>query len=144
METNGPLGARALIVDQADDELFPGAALAVDQHRRVERRHACRELEHILHRGAARDEVLRGRVARDALAQQVQLALAFGDVPLAALEFLQTPVHGVPNALDLPSQIRDSESRSEAPPARHPSSLHPFRRPSTSDAPCARHSVSRK
>ena len=42
--------ARALIVDHPDDELLAGAALAVDQDGRVERRHARRQLEHLLHR----------------------------------------------------------------------------------------------
>ena len=46
-------GARALIVDHPDDELLAGAALAVDQDRRIDRRHARRELEHLLHRRAA-------------------------------------------------------------------------------------------
>ena len=99
-------GARALIVDQAHDELFPGAALAVDQHRRVEWRHARRKLEHILHGCTACDEVFCGRVAGDALAQQIQLALTFGDVPLATIQFLQAPVHSFPEAFDLLSQIR--------------------------------------
>ena len=63
--------ARALVVDEPNDELFPGATLARDQDRRVERCHPCRELEHLLHRGTSRDEVLRGRVAGDSLAQQV-------------------------------------------------------------------------
>src|SRR2546426_1135462 len=65
-----------------------------------------RKLEHVLHSGAPCDEVLRGRVAGHALAQQVQLTLAFGDVPLAAIEFLETPVHSFPKAFDLLSQIR--------------------------------------
>ena len=50
--------------------------------------------------------MLRGRVARNALAKQVQLALTFGDVPLAPLEFLQALVHSFPNAFDLLPQIR--------------------------------------
>jgi hypothetical protein len=50
--------ARALIVNLADDELFPGAALAVDEHSGVERRDTCRQFQHIPHRLAARDEVL--------------------------------------------------------------------------------------
>ena len=49
---------RALIVDQADDELLAGAALAIDENGGVERRDTCREFQHILHRLAARDEVL--------------------------------------------------------------------------------------
>ena len=63
--------ARALVVDEPNDELFPGATLARDQDRHVERCHPCRELEHLLHGGTSRDEVLRGRVAGDSLAQQV-------------------------------------------------------------------------
>ena len=37
--------------------------------------------------------------------KQVQLALAFGDVSLAALELLQTAVDDVAQVLDLPSEI---------------------------------------
>ena len=95
IETNGPAGARALVVDQPNDELLAGAALAVDQDRRVQRRDTPRELEHLLHGGAAGDEMLRGGVTGDALAQQVELTLALGDVPLAAFEFLQPLVHGL-------------------------------------------------
>ena len=47
-----PSGTRALIVDHPHDELLAGAALAVDQDGRVQRRDPRRELEHVLH-GAA-------------------------------------------------------------------------------------------
>jgi hydroxymethylpyrimidine pyrophosphatase-like HAD family hydrolase len=47
-----------LIVDQTDDELLAGAALAVDQHGGVERRDTCGEFQNIPHRLAASDEVL--------------------------------------------------------------------------------------
>ena len=66
-------GARALIVDQADDELLAGAAFAVHEHGGVERRDTGRQFQHILHRLAAGDEVLRRCMAVDALAQKVQL-----------------------------------------------------------------------
>ena len=56
-------------MDQAHDELFAGTTLAVDQGRRIERGHARRELEDVLHGGAPCDKVLRGRVAGNALAQ---------------------------------------------------------------------------
>ena len=46
-------------------------------------------------------------MAGHALAQQVQLALSFGDVPLAAIKFLQTRVHRFPKPFDFRSQIRD-------------------------------------
>ena len=41
-----------------------------------------------------------------ALAQQVQLALTLGNVPLAAIEFLQTLVNSFADALDLLPQVR--------------------------------------
>ena len=107
-------------------------------------RHARRELEHLLHGGAAGDEVLRGRVAGDALAQQVQLALAFGHVSFAAIEFLEAPVHSLPKALDLLSKIRALKVEPKRLQSRHPSSLHPFPRPSMLARLVARHSVSRK
>ena len=93
-------------MDQANDELFPGATLSVDQHRRIQRRHASRKLEHLLHGCTARDEVLGGGVARNAFAQQIQLALTLRHVPLTALEFLQALVNSFPDVFDLLPQIR--------------------------------------
>ena len=84
---------------------LPGAALAVDQDRRVERRDPRRELEHVLHGGAARDEVLRRGVTGNALAQQVQFALTFGQVSFAALELLEPPVHDLPEVFDFLPKI---------------------------------------
>ena len=73
----GRRGARALIMDHADDELFAGAALAANQDRRVERSDARRKLEHVLHARARADEVLRRGLTRNARAQQIQLTRAF-------------------------------------------------------------------
>ena len=98
--------ARALVVDQPHDELFPGTTLAVHQDRRVQGGDARRKLEHLLHGGTAGDEVLRGRVTGNALAQQVQLALAFRHVSFAAIEFLEAPMHSFSQALNLLSEIR--------------------------------------
>ena len=56
MLTNGAAGARALIVDHPDDELLAGAALAVHEDGRVERRDTRRKLQDLLHRRAAGDE----------------------------------------------------------------------------------------
>ena len=49
--------------------------------------------------------MLRGRVAGDALAQQVQLALALRDEPLAPVELLQPLVHDVAESLDFLPEI---------------------------------------
>jgi hypothetical protein len=99
-------GAWTLIVDKAHDEFFPGTTLAVHQDRCVEWRDARRKLEHLLHGGTACNEVLRGRVTGNALAQQVQLALAFRHVLFAAIEFLEAPMHSFPQALNFLSEIR--------------------------------------
>ena len=64
-----------------------------------------REFKHILHRSTACDEMLGGCVAGDALSQQIQLALTFSNLPLTPIQFLQTPVHSIPKAFDLLSQI---------------------------------------
>jgi hypothetical protein len=43
----------------------------------------------------------------DALAQQVELALASLHESLAAIDFLETPMHGFPKSLDLLPKICD-------------------------------------
>ena len=91
-------------MDHPDDELLAGAALAVDEDGRVQRRDARGEFEHILHGRTAGDELLRRGVTSDALAQQVQLALTFGHQSLAAIHVLQPPVHDVAQTLDFPTQ----------------------------------------
>jgi hypothetical protein len=50
--------------------------------------------------------VFRVGVACHALPQQVQLALAPGDVALTTFELLEPPVHRVPKTFDLSAQIR--------------------------------------
>ena len=69
-------GPRALIVNQADDELLARAALAIDQYRRVERCNARRHLEDMLHGCAACDEVPGRGMPVYALPKQVELAFA--------------------------------------------------------------------
>ena len=64
-----PAGARTLIVNHPDDELFPGAALPIHQDGGVQGRHAGRELEHILHDRATGDELLGRSMTSDTLAQ---------------------------------------------------------------------------
>ena len=115
-------GARALIVDQADDELFPGAALAVDEDRRVERRDPRRQLQDVLHGLAAGDEVLGGGLPIDALAQQVQLAFAPLEQPLAAIEFLQACADGLAQPLDLVAEARRLEVCADRVDVRAPAS----------------------
>ena len=60
-----------------------------------------REFEYILHDRTARDELLGGRMTGDALAQQVQFPLAFGDESFSALQVLEAPVHGLAKTFDL-------------------------------------------
>jgi hypothetical protein len=93
-------------VDETNDELFSCATLSVDQDRRIQWSHTARELEDLLHRCTPCDEMLGGRVARNALAKQVQLALTFSNVPLAALEFLHTLVNSFSDSFDLLPKVR--------------------------------------
>ena len=136
-----PAGARALIVDHPHDEFLAGAALSVDQDRRVQRRDPRRELEHILHGRAAGDELLGRGVASDALAQQVQLALTFGHQPLAAVHVLQPPVHNVAKTLDFPPKTAALKIGAKGFQLDRPSSPRPSQRRCTVAAPCARHSL---
>ena len=75
-------------MDQANDELLPGAALAVDEDCGVERRYSSSELEDVLHGLTASDEMFCRRLTVDALAKQVQLTLAAFQ---QALESIQLP-----------------------------------------------------
>ena len=131
-------GARALIVDQPDDELLAGAALAVDEHGRIERRDARRQLQDVLHRLAAGDEVLRRRMAIDALAQQVQLTLAPLQQPLAAIQFLQARADGLAQALDFVAEIGRLEVGADRLRCRPPSSPRRARSPRSACAPWPR------
>ncbi|MGC4084975.1 MAG: hypothetical protein QM736_23380 [Vicinamibacterales bacterium] len=102
-------GARTLIVNQPDDELLAGAALAVDEHRRVQRRHTSRELQRVLHGLTACDEVLRFGVALDAIAQQVQLAFAPFERPLTSIQLFQPAADRRAQAFDLVTDVRGLE-----------------------------------
>ena len=84
---------------------LPGAALAVDENGRIERRDARGELQDVLHRLAAGDEVLRGGMTVDALAQEIQLTLAAFQQPLAPIQFLQPRADGIAQPLHLLAQI---------------------------------------
>jgi hypothetical protein len=106
--------AGTLIVDHPDDELLAGAALAVDEHRRVERRDPGRQLEHLLHRGAARHELPRRRVPRDSRAQQIELALAPLEQPLPAIQLPQPLLHRGAQPLDLVPEVRRLEVGADA------------------------------
>ena len=106
MLTNGAARSRTLIVDQADDELLAGAAFAVDENRGVEWRDAGRQFQHILHRLAAGDEVLRGRVPVDALTQQVQLTFTAFQEPFAPVQFLDAFAHRLVQTLDFMADRR--------------------------------------
>ena len=75
-------------MDHAHDEFFAGTALSTQKDCCIQRGHASGEFKHILHRRAAGDELLRCGTASDALAEQVQLALTFGDDTLAAVDLL--------------------------------------------------------
>ena len=78
------VAATAGAVNEPDDELLSRPALAVHQQRRIERRHAGREFQDVLHGLASGDEMFRRRMTVDTLPQQVQF-------PLAAVEQLLTP-----------------------------------------------------
>jgi hypothetical protein len=50
-------GSLALVMDQPNEEFLASAALAVNENRRVQRCDTPRQLEDLLHRGTARDEM---------------------------------------------------------------------------------------
>ena len=110
-------------MDQPDDELLAGAALAVDQHRRIERRHPRGQLQHLLHRLAAGDEVLRRCVTVHAFAQQVELAFAALEQPLAAIQFLEALADGIAQPLDLVAESRRLEVGADGFELRSPARL---------------------
>ena len=112
-ETNGRVSALAVVVDHPRDELLPGPALAVDEHRRVEGSHPRRHLEHLPHAGAVGDELLRGRRLPDALVQGIELAFAASHPALAPREFLHLPVHGPAQAFDFPAEVGALEVQAE-------------------------------
>ena len=114
-------GARALLVYQPDDEFLSGPTLAVHQHGRVERRHSGREFQHVLHRPAARDEMLCGRMTIDALAQQVQFSFTTFEQPFAPIELLQSFSDGLPQSLDLVTEARGLKIRANRFALRSPS-----------------------
>ena len=93
-------------MDQSDDEFLPGPALTVDQNGGVEWRNTCRQFEHVLHRLAAGDEMLRRRVTVDAVAQQVQLTLTAFQETLAPVQFLETFAHRLVETLHFVSDAR--------------------------------------
>ena len=94
-----------MLVNQPDDELLAGAALARHQHGGVERRHPRREFQHVPHGRAADDEALALDVRRDALLDQVHLAFAANERPLPGRERLALPPRGDAQALHLRSEV---------------------------------------
>ena len=62
--TKGFSRAAAVDVDRARDELLAGAALAGDQHARVDVRRAADQREHVAHRRAVADQVAEARCGR--------------------------------------------------------------------------------
>src|SRR5690606_33271900 len=97
-------GARALIVDHPHDELLAGAALAMDEDRRIQRSDPRGKLQDVLHRLAAGDELFCRGVPGDALAQQVQFAFPCRQQALPPVDVVQPPVHDPAKALDLPPE----------------------------------------
>ena len=75
-----PVGARALGVDGAREQLLAGAALAEHQDRRVAPRGRARQLEDLLHRRALADHVAEAVVA---LAAPCAAARSRGPAPAA-------------------------------------------------------------
>ena len=63
----GPLAARAVVVQGAGDQFLAGAAGAADQHGGVGRRHLLDELHDLLHRPAGADQAIAGRFVGDLL-----------------------------------------------------------------------------
>src|SRR5207253_10944097 len=67
--------AVAPVVEESGDELLPGAALTLDEHRRAARRHPPDELEQLPARLALGDDRLGRVAARDLLPEVAVLAL---------------------------------------------------------------------
>jgi len=70
----GPAAAGGVLVDRLGHQLFAGAGLAGDEHRRVAAGHAADELVNRLHRGAAADDALAPVGARERGLQLAHLA----------------------------------------------------------------------
>src|SRR5687767_3463024 len=101
--------ARALVVNQTNDELFARPAFAVDKHCCIERSDPSGELQDLLHNLAARDEMLRGGLPVDAVAEEIQFTLAAFQEPLASIQFLQARAYCLPQALHFETKIRSLE-----------------------------------
>ena len=140
----GTAGAAALFVDHLDHELLACAAFPEHQHGGVERRHLTGQLEHLLHRRAAGDEVVRFRMLIDALAQQIQFPFAAFEEPLTLGQLLRLASNSARAGAGPPQPGRHLESRRGAVRSRLPHAA--ASRPITVQrfAPCARHAVSRK
>jgi len=100
-----PGGALAVLVDQADDDLLSGAALAVDQDRGIEGSDSPRHLEHLPHSRTLGDEVPRGRGLREANTQSIQLAFAASDKSLSPLDLQQLTPDEIAQPADLLGQV---------------------------------------
>jgi hypothetical protein len=88
---------------------FPVPLGAVHKYGRIERRDAGGELQNVLHRLTARDEMLCRGVAIGALAEQVQFSLAAFEQPFAPIELLQSLPDGFAQALDFLTEARRLE-----------------------------------
>src|SRR5690606_34819253 len=93
--------ARALLVDEPDDERLARTALALHEDGRIERRELRGKFQRVAHRRALRNEPPLGRMSRRALAQRVQLAFAALEDALAPRQLLRPQAHGLLNAIDL-------------------------------------------
>ena len=72
--------AGAVEVDGPGEQLFPGAALALQQHRRVRPRNPRRNFDRILHTARFRDHAREGEALRNCLAEVPVFAPERGEV----------------------------------------------------------------
>ena len=96
-------GARALVVDQPDNELLARPTLTVNQNGRLQRSDARGQFEDVLHRPAAGDKVLRRRMTIHPFSQQVQFTLATLQQTFAAVQLLEPFADRLVQALDFVS-----------------------------------------
>ena len=92
-------------MNHPNDEFLACPALAINEHGRVDGRHTRGQFQHLLHRHAPGDEVLRRGVARDSLAKHVQFPLTLFQGALPPSELLQSALDGRPQPLHLLAEI---------------------------------------
>ena len=130
-------------MDHPDDEFLAGTAFAVDEHRGIDRCHAGREFENLLHGFAACDEVLRGRMSGDSLAKKIEFAFTLFECPLPTRQLLQPALNHGSQPLDFLAEILALKVLTQPADVAAPSSTL---RPTIVQKgfPCPRHDDSRK